>query len=111
MLAICALLSRKLTGSNPIKSRKAIKRLNRRRVNGKPRSLFRETRREKHGSRRRNDRRRRQGEEGGKGMAAARPSVSGLKTYILVLSCLRVAFIRLRGKSSPINVMGVTRRM
>ncbi|EFN62924.1 hypothetical protein EAG_15817 [Camponotus floridanus] len=63
MLAICALLSGELAGSNPIKSRKAIKRLNRRRVNGKPRSLFRETRREKRGSRRRNDRRCRRVEE------------------------------------------------
>lgn len=50
---ICALLSRKPARSNPIKSRKAIKRLNRRRVNGKPRSLFRETRREKRGSKER----------------------------------------------------------
>lgn len=91
MLAICALLSRKLTGSNPIKSRKAIKRLNRRRVNGKPRSLFRETRREKHGSRRRNDRWRRQG--GVEEDAAARPSVSGWKTYIPVLSCASVLLL------------------
>lgn len=68
MVAICALLSGESAGSNPIKSRKAIKRFNRRRVNGKPRSLFRETRREKRGSRRRNDGRRRCGvvEEGGR---------------------------------------------
>lgn len=89
--------------SNPIKSRKAIKRLNRRHVNGKPRSLFRETQREKRGGGSLKERRRR-ALDGGAPRTAVLP-LEDLYTSPAFPSH-RVAFIRLGGKSSPIKVMG-----